>query len=393
MCFTNCNTSEKEKIEKGDQENEVKKEEVIIAQKSGSKEKRKTIPSFKSKEQVNKVVDIEQDRSGVDEKSKTTLQKRQEAKQSVVDQGQDREEVTTISLLAPIPSLTPLAEKVNSPNIALAVPPAIKTKTPVNLNGGARRFLVGIYYAPARSYRNIVEPDQLRRRRLDDQEKAGKVLLSGGLRIGYRLAPHWTLESGLQLTKTEIQSTHRARLAYDRNQEVQNNNGGYDSNYRMTLSTSLGDIDTDVALTRNAATTVPANLPTFVFFDLQQNFTQVRIPLTIRYERGGQKFRWSVRSGFATSFILDPQIQITRVGLNRAGLRTRQTRIVKKFEGLNDKTLDYLIAFGLNYQVTPSISLMLEPSFLQSLTPAFERGDSKTYPNLLSLNVGVNYHF
>ena len=387
----------KEESRKIEKENTLEKEITFAAEKNRGEAKEKEISSIKTKGVKIKSSDIEESISN----SKGTLafniekniSQKTKSDEPTLNQHQKGEERRTLSLLKFIPSLAPIALETNHPNIALAVPPEIKTSTPLNPAGGARRFFAGIYYAPAISYRNIIEPNRLRRRILDEQEKPGKVLLSGGLRLGYRLASRWTLETGLQLTKTEVESLHRARLAYDRNQEIQNASGGYDSNYRMTLSTSFGEVATDVALTRNAATTIPANLPTFVLFELKQNFTQLRIPLTVRYELGGQQLRCFIRSGFAANLILDQQIQISRIGLNRAGLRPRQTRIVKKFEGLNDKTLDYLIAFGLSYQASPSISLMLEPSFLQSLTPAFEKGTSKTYPNLLSLNIGVNYHF
>lgn len=265
---------------------------------------------------------------------------------------------------------------------------------PMTKQGGVDgRFYLGAYYAPLVFDRKVEAINIRLQERLDRVETPDEVFTSAGLRLGYQLTPRLSIESGVQYLSAKSLAKYDIEINYDPGREILNANGNYESTYRVTLSTSLGAVATDVALTRNSSSTVPTNTSTFVEFEVGQKFKYLKIPVTLKYELGKGKIRGTLRSGIAAGFLLDHQLSITRTRTNQVGLQHSQTRVIEDFRGIKDKSLDLLFAVGVQYSLSPKVNILLEPNYQQSLTPLVERTLVKTYSRFYGVNLGLNYHF
>lgn len=267
---------------------------------------------------------------------------------------------------------------------------------PVDTGEGTGRkgaFYAGLYFAPALSYRIVREPQQRFRGVWNDQEQPDNTFAAGGLKLGYQLSERWALEIGAHYSRTSVRSSHRQVLNYDRQRERRNASGGYDSEYQMRLSTSFGEVETDVALSRAASTTIPLNTPTLILFDLEQEFSYLRIPVIASYRMGQGRLKMALRAGLGANFLVDKELTVNQVRSNRTGLKHRRTDITDKFKGLDNMSFDALFGVGLDYALTPHFSLILEPTFIQSLQATYQLDRSRTYPYIISLNIGGQYYF
>ena len=255
-------------------------------------------------------------------------------------------------------------------------------------------FYAGAHIAPTYSYRNIKSIDgPVLRQKLNQQEKA-IYSVSLGLKGGYQFSKNWSVETGLNYYKNTIQSMHRAQIRYESQIERLNSDGNYDSNYQVNLPTSYGEIETDVALTRNSDTQIDQNDYINMALKTQQELKNLGIPIAIRYRTAKNKLHFSAKAGFSANFILQKDVTIKAAVVNRNGVHHRRTIIDKQFSGLKNTTIDILLGLGLDYDISKNMSVYFEPTVTRSLNPVYHiNGKIKTYPILASFNLGLNYHF
>jgi Outer membrane protein beta-barrel domain len=294
--------------------------------------------------------------------------------------------------------LTPLASKMiyaesNSQDeeITLGLLPVPEIPGSPSFKAG---FYVGAHIAPTYTYRNIKSVDgPVLRRLLNDQETA-TYSVGIGLKAGYQFSKNWSVETGLNYYKNTIQAMHRAQIRYESQIERLNSDGNYDSNYQLNLTTSYGEIVTDVAITRNSDTQIDQNDYINLVLKTQQELKYLGVPIAVRFRTAGNKFHFSAKAGFSTNFILQKEVIVKAAVVNRDGIHHRRTLIDKKFTGLKNTTIDVLFGLGVDYDVSKNLSIYFEPTITRSLSPVYQiRGKIKTYPIVTALNIGLSYRF
>ncbi len=298
--------------------------------------------------------------------------------------------------------LTPLSSKMvfavtNSPTEEITLdmlPVSEEVFTPKVTSTARIGFYVGAHIAPTYTYRNIKSTNgPVLRRMLNDQEKA-IYSVSLGLKAGYQFSKNWSVETGLNYYKNSVESMHRAQIRYQSQIERLNSDGNYDSNYQLKLSTSYGEIETDVALTRSSDVQIDQNDYINLVIKTRQELKNLSVPIAVRYRTAGKKLHFNAKAGFAANFILQKDVTIKAAVVNRHGVQHRRTLVDKKFSGLKNTTVDVLFGIGLDYDISKNMSVYFEPTVTHSLSPVYNlNGKIKTYPIVAALNIGVHYKF
>ena len=255
-------------------------------------------------------------------------------------------------------------------------------------------FYVGAHIAPTYGYRNIKSVNgPVLRRLLNEKEKA-VYSVSLGMKAGYQFSKNWSVETGLNYYKNTIDSRHVAQVQYESQIERLNSDGDYDSNYQLKLATSYGEIETDVALTRNSDTQIDQNDYINLVLRTRQELKNISIPLAVRFRTSGKKLHFSAKAGISTNFIIQKDAYIRAAAVNRNGVRHRRTLVDKQFSGLKNTTFDVLFGIGLDYDLTKNLSLYFEPTATHSINPVYNlNGKIKTYPIVAAMNIGLAYRF
>lgn len=299
-------------------------------------------------------------------------------------------------VLAPLPAKVTLAE-VNGKPQEIKLIPLPATETAFETTGSALTqtgFYAGVHIAPTYSYRNVKSVDGPVLRRLLNEKEQADYSVALGLKAGYQFSKNWSVETGLNYYKNTVQSLHRAQVRYERQLERLNGDGDYDSNYRLNLSTSYGEIETDVALTRSASTAIDQNDYINLVLKTNQELKYLGVPVALRYRTTGNKFHFSAKAGVSANFILQKDVTIQAAQVKRTGVHHRRTIVDKKFEGLKNTTFDFMFGIGADYDLSTNWSIYFEPVVTHSLSPVYNlNGKIKTYPIVASLNIGLSYKF
>jgi predicted porin len=76
------------------------------------------------------------------------------------------------------------------------------------------------------------------------------------------------------------------------------------------------------------------------------------------------------------------------------GVHHRRTIVEQKFSGLKNTTLDFLFGIGADYDISKNMSIYFEPTVIRSINPVYNlNGRIKTYPIVVSVNIGLSYRF
>ena len=303
---------------------------------------------------------------------------------------------STIALLDPVSTKTIFAEAktaVEDDTLELlpladgAFPPKSALSTRIG-------FYVGAHIAPTYGYRNIRSVNGPVLRRLLNEQEQAIYSVALGMKAGYQFNKNWSVETGLNYFENNVRSMHRAQVRYESQIERLNTDGNYDSNYQLKLSTSYGEIETDVALTRSSDTEIDQNDYINLVLKTQQKLKYLGVPVAVRYRTSGNKFHFSAKAGIAANFIIQKDVRIKAAAVNRNGVHHRRTLVDRKFSGLKNTTVDFLFGIGIDYDISNYLSIYFEPTVTHSISPVYQlNGKIKTYPIIASLNIGLAYRF
>ncbi|MEL6864008.1 MAG: outer membrane beta-barrel protein [Bacteroidota bacterium] len=268
---------------------------------------------------------------------------------------------------------------------------------PVHRLNPSRGWYAGAYIAPGQTYRQISAGNtvsRVRRRMLNDQELGG-TSLKLGFELGYQWSPNWSVETGFIYERNKIQSRHRHQLRYNRNGERPTPNGELENDYQAILQTSYGEVQTDLSVTRASTTMIEQFSFINMDLDTEQQLEFFKIPLLVRYQKGRGPFRWTIKTGFAASFLLRDQVSFLATRSLRSGIRGRhlQGRRSRSLSQLNKTTIDYILGVGFAYQLAPHWQLNLEPTVSRSINPIYNEKDIRTYPMSFGVQIGSRYFF
>ena len=262
------------------------------------------------------------------------------------------------------------------------------------------KFYTGVYVSRNLGKRSIVADDSsISQTRIDKiksiQEKESWTT-GGGLKLGFQINKNWSIESGLQYTKSEITARHRIQKQYNAASEIQNSSGDFENEFALLLVTPMGDVESDVTLTRTAmSTAIPDQLLFNIPVESNQKISFLGIPILAKYRFGNERFMLGLKGGVLTNFILDSDVEISTVDAPFPNLRHRRHRISNKTElkNLRSTTINWLAGVEAEVKLNDAMYFSFEPSFSKSISPIFEKNNVKTYPLMANVKVGVNYLF
>lgn len=262
------------------------------------------------------------------------------------------------------------------------------------------RFYLGVYGSRNLGQRSIIADDsnlsQIRINKIKNIQEKESWTTGGGLKLGFQINKRWSVESGLQYTKSEITARHRIQKQYNVASEIQNSSGDFENDFALLLVTPMGDVESDITLTRSSTSNaIPDQLLFNIPVESKQRISFLGIPILAKYRFGNESFRVGVKGGILTNFILDADVEISAVDAPFPNLRYRRNRINNKTElrNLKSTTINWLVGIEAEARINDVMYFSFEPSFSKSLSPIFEKNSVKTYPLMVNVKVGVNYLF
>lgn len=249
--------------------------------------------------------------------------------------------------------------------------------------------------SPSLGSRRITVPDaqpRVRRSLLLQQEEP-TIQPGFGLSVIHHVHPRWSLGLGLEYGSYILNGSSTQQLRYTRVGERLNARGNFENRLRLHLSTSYGELSTDVVVERSSDAQIEENRFISLALDTRHTMQELRIPLSVGYNLPVGQWKLSGYAGVSANIIIENTLVFRAVqSLNNEIVHTSTSRNVKLSEARN-VVMGYHFGCALEIPLDRQWSILTGPSLSGSIEPVHENRHVKIYPMMMDVDLGVRYRF
>ena len=255
--------------------------------------------------------------------------------------------------------------------------PTVKTTNKVK-SEDIKMFTVGGYVSPGYSSGSYkASSSNARSAQYESSQMSGIFNVGGGLTFAVKPTKRISIETGLGYSRIG-QKTDDAQVYVPRSNMV-----SYNANTHAY--TPLGSVKNKA----NATVSSPENFVSLKTEQdeegsIEQQFDAIEIPLIFRYHLNDNKVKFSVLGGFGANFMIRNHTYVNYNG---------KKELMGEAEDIRTFNISTNIGFGIEYPLSKSIHIKVEPGFkyyLQSLSKSAEI-DFKPYSFTFSTGIGINF--
>ena len=192
---------------------------------------------------------------------------------------------------------------------------------------------------------------------------------SGGLLITRKFTNHWSLQSGLAYTSTQIGISPQEMYALQL--------PGGDVAYKFITSSGYAYI-------KLGNGQPPAVGDSITTSDAKHILKHISVPLSLKYKIGKNKLTVSPSAGIEANFITNAKVE---VGIDLAS--NREVVTVNKMKGIKSFYWSAVSGVEASYQVSKKMSVNVQPVFRYALSPITKNNVVETFPHSFGLGAGV----
>lgn len=226
---------------------------------------------------------------------------------------------------------------------------------------------------------------------------------SVGLKAGKEIGYNWSLESGLQLSAHYVNSIQNHKIKFSRNEEMPNQAGEYESNYRVNLAAGSEQIDTEVTFTRPESVQPEEGERIELDFHITEITNYLDVPIVSRYVFKSGRLNLAFRIGVLNRLKLSHYFSVDGVNIGNEkfhpsmaspqGPHGRRRRVSTN---LKICSLHAVAGLGASYRLSDVWQVSLEPIVVRSITPIGTSGPQERISieqESFSLNTSLEYRF
>ncbi len=257
------------------------------------------------------------------------------------------------------------------------VTPLVDTKNDVATNTKKKetktsRFSIIPFFLPDIAWYRLLEdkpdnpPDNLAA--IEKSEKHEFSSTVGAL-VDYKLTKHWSLQSGLTYSNTNITVAPKEIYA-------QSDNAGH-VKYRINTSSGYGYV-------LPSFSSNPAVGDSLYAFTSTHTLNYIGIPLALKYHITKGKFSFNAIAGLSANILTRGKIEtLLEKGVNN------ETEVINNLQGLKKIYLSGLAGFGVDYNFNKKLALSFTPTYRFALNSINRGTPVKSYPNSFGVAIGL----
>ncbi|MDR0814706.1 MAG: hypothetical protein LBN37_03025 [Bacteroidales bacterium] len=248
-------------------------------------------------------------------------------------------------------------------------------------------------FAPTYSYRSITSvPSNMKRADFDEAESA-LLAYSGGVNVAYSVASRFSVQVGVFYTQMG-QSVNGVTTGYNMYAAVSSNNTYSKNTLRTSSGTSSVTSSMKADVNENYANyfnenAVQGSLNNSVTAKSSQStmierLDYIEIPMLMRYKLIDKKFDFILLGGGSTNILINNNVFLDN------GKETLRDGSIAGARNFNYNTT---VGFGMNYQLSGSLLIGIEPVFKYFLQSYTKDNTVGSHPYSFGLFTGVYYSF
>lgn len=245
------------------------------------------------------------------------------------------------------------------------------------------RWSVGGSFAPVYAYRSIridseeLPPDVNPDINYYNNSEEPVYSYSGGVDVAVNMSGKWEFRTGLYLSS--LGHSNEDVTAYEAEGVKDLLKVSSSTGMIQIVTTKLPEEFVDNSVRRDSITDA-----VYISSNIRQSFTYLELPLLVRYSFLDKRFGLNLTGGFSPGIMTDYKAQFTYEG-ERIDLNNESD--------FYNMILNSQVGLGINYRITGSLSISLDPAFKYSLNSIRKDHSIEYHPYSISIFTGVRYSF
>ncbi|HMR89378.1 MAG TPA: outer membrane beta-barrel protein [Saprospiraceae bacterium] len=212
--------------------------------------------------------------------------------------------------------------------------------------------------------------------------------LALGLAINKKINNHLVLNTGLMYYERNQTSKYEINLPYSTVDEI-NVGSEFENKFSHSLPTGLGNVNTNLVLSRSISSPVTNNENVYLDFSLQNHTKALTLPLTLSYyiNKSGEGFY--VQGGLFNEFIIQNEIREVNTESHHTFVKDKSISVDYNKSQINKVNTSALIGIGYEKEILKGIGISLSTNYGFALTNTFATPSYQHKIDQLGLQVMV----
>lgn len=265
----------------------------------------------------------------------------------------------------------------------------LPSKSSLKVEHNRSKFFVGGFVTTNYSGKRVTPASNHSAPPFRGYEKS-EITANWSAKLGYHLTDHWDLLTGISRINSRQIQKRRFLFNHDATQE-QHNNQEYVSSYSLSISSSYGTSDAAVEVSRpNNMSLNDRMLPVNV--TIKQKASQISIPLILKHRSKIGPLNFSIQGGVAVDILnkFETKLQVNSL---RPMFHARPGRSIQNPNLKRKTSVDFIAGLGLSYDITPHLSLAIEPQIQKNIQPFVKNDEFKSSFYVSSVQLGAYWNF
>ena len=191
-----------------------------------------------------------------------------------------------------------------------------------------------------------------------------------GLALTKNLSDRMILNTGIQYYQRNQTSQYEINLPYSTNDEI-SVGSEYENRFSHSLPTSLGNINTNLVLSRSINSNVANNENVYLDFSLQNHTKALAIPLTLSYylKKSGEGF--FVQGGLFNEFIIQNEIREVDTESHHTFAKDKSIVVDYNKSQVNKVNVSTIVGIGYEKELIKGIGISLSANYGFALNNTF----------------------
>lgn len=281
--------------------------------------------------------------------------------------------------------------------IAIQIPAALPPPTqPIQQKNG---FYIGIQALAMKTQSRISSkapyPLPPRDRKAFNQpDEAKGSTFAFGVNAGVGIAKNLSFETGLLYRSSLLTTTHEPKFKYNERKTPPIGGNPRDCQFEYDLNTPSGTVALAITVEKNVSSNPRDEEEITLKINSEQSLQYLSVPLLLNYQIGNGKLHLNAKGGTLLNFLLENDFNITGVASNNNNFRPQNNQPLRgELLYFNQLSLDYLLQFGIAYDVTRNLSVHLDPMLVGSITNQSSNRFIQSSNASVGVSAGVTWSF
>lgn len=191
-----------------------------------------------------------------------------------------------------------------------------------------------------------------------------------GLALSKNLSDRMILNTGIQYYQRNQTSQYEINLPYSTNNEISVGTE-YENRFSHSLPTGLGNINTNLVLSRSINSNVANNENVYLDFSLQNHTKALAIPLTVSYYLNKSRDGFFVQGGLFNEFIIQNEIREVDTESHHTFVKDKSIVVEYNKSQVNKVNVSTIVGIGYEKELIKGIGISLSANYGFALNNTF----------------------